>query len=99
MQTMPAVVSEDVATILDVRLIAPSERHRLVFQLFERLGAGASFELQSDHEPLALQHQFQSLWTGQFDWELLEAGPKQWRVRIGRLASASSCCGCCGGAR
>jgi len=99
MQTLSSIVPADTALVIDVRLIAPSERHRLVFQSFERLRAGASFELQSDHEPLPLKHQLQSLWAGQFDWDLLEAGPTQWRVRIARRAAAASCCGCCGGGR
>lgn len=65
----------------------------------ERLGAGDSLELQSAQEPLDLQHALQSLWPGQWDWAVLEAGPAQWRVRITRRAVASACCGCCSGAR
>ncbi|WP_310388015.1 DUF2249 domain-containing protein [Roseateles sp.] len=84
--------------IIDVRLIPPAQRHGLIFQYFESLPVGAWFELHSDHEPLPLKQQFQSMWAGQFDWETLEAAPLQWRVRIGRRPAGKSCCGSCGGA-
>jgi len=88
-----------VPPVIDVRLIPPAQRHGLIFQHFESLPIGAWFELHADHEPLPLKQQFQSLWPGQFDWEVLEAGPTQWRLRIGRRPAAQSCCGCCSGAR
>lgn len=83
----------------DVRLIAPDQRHALILRHFEGLPVGAWFELHSDHEPVPLRQQFESLWPGQVDWEVLEAGPAQWRLRIGRRLVAQSCCGCCSGAR
>ncbi|MCV2358868.1 DUF2249 domain-containing protein [Paucibacter sp. TC2R-5] len=84
--------------VIDVRLIPPQLRHGLIFQQFDSLAPGAGFELHSDHEPLPLKQQFQAQWPGQFDWETLEAGPQQWRVRIARRPTAKSCCGCCSGA-
>lgn len=93
MNTVPAGT---VAATIDVRQIPPAQRHGLIFQHFESLPVGAWFELHSDHEPLPLKQQFQSLWPNQFDWEVLEAGPAQWRVRIARRP-AKSCCGGCGG--
>ncbi|RQO58017.1 aminotransferase [Paucibacter sp. KBW04] len=86
------------AAIIDVRQIPPSQRHGLIFQHFESLPIGAWFDLHSDHEPLPLKQQFQSLWPDQFDWEVLEGGPQQWRLRIGRRPAGKSCCGCCSGA-
>ncbi len=83
--------------VIDVRLIAPQQRHSLIFHRFEGLSTGEWFELHSDHEPLPLKQQFQSLWPNQFDWEVLEAGPVQWRVRITRRVDGKACCGCCGG--
>lgn len=85
------------ATLIDVRTIAPQERHASIFATFLGLPPGASFDLLSDHDPLPLQRQFQAEWPGQFGWQPLETGPEQWRVRISRQAAGKSCCGCCGG--
>ena len=85
------------ATPIDVRLIAPHERHATIFARFESLAAGESLDLLSDHEPRPLHAQFLQQWPGQFSWDVLEAGPAQWRTRIGRLAAGKSCCGCCSG--
>jgi uncharacterized protein (DUF2249 family) len=82
---------------IDVRLISPQERHATIFTAFELLAAGESFDLLSDHEPLPLRARLLQQWPGQFSWNVLEAGPAQWRTRVGRMAASKSCCGCCGG--
>ena len=70
--------------ILDVRQLAPMQRHSTIFQLFDRLQPGQGFELVNDHDPKPLYYQFSAEHTGQFDWTYLEQGPEVWRVRIGR---------------
>jgi uncharacterized protein (DUF2249 family) len=84
------------ATVIDVRLIDPQQRHAKVFATFESLAAGETFDLLSDHEPRPLHGQFLQQWPGQFSWNVIEAGP-QWRTRVGRVAAGKSCCGSCGG--
>ena len=86
-----------IATHIDVREIAPRERHATIFATFQGLAPGESFELVTDHEPVPLAMQFQIEWPGQFEWQVIEAGPVEWRVRIVRQAARKSCCGCCGG--
>lgn len=71
---------------LDVRQIAPRERHPLIFQTFENLGPGASFILLNDHDPKPLYYQFQAEKPGEFTWDYLEQGPEAWRVRITKTA-------------
>ncbi len=71
---------------LDVRTIVPRERHPLIFETFDALSAGASFELINDHDPKPLYYQLQAERPGQLDWEYLEQGPEVWRVRVGRAA-------------
>lgn len=83
--------------LIDVRLIPPHERHAMIFATFEKLPAGGWIDLLSDHEPLPLKTQFQAQWPGQFDWQVLNAGPAEWRTRIGRRAQTKACCGSCGG--
>ncbi len=72
--------------VVDVRTIVPRERHPLIFQTFDALGVGASFELINDHDPKPLYYQFQAERPGQLAWEYLEQGPEVWRVRVGKAA-------------
>jgi len=71
---------------LDVRNVAPRERHTLIFDTFAALKPGEGFVLINDHDPKPLYYQFQAEHTGKFVWNYLEQGPEIWRVRIGRGA-------------
>lgn len=87
---------------LDVREIAPRDRHPKIFDLFDGLKAGDSFELINDHDPKPLFYQLCAERSDQFRWDYLELGPETWRVRIKRVREAAGpekeegCCGCCG---
>lgn len=87
---------------VDVRTIAPRERHPLIFSTFRELPDGAAMELVNDHDPRPLFYQFSAEMPGQFSWDYLEQGPDTWRVAITRLAAPATrggqCCGGCGGA-
>ncbi len=72
--------------ILDVRALAPAQRHPLIFQTFEALPRGEAFILVNDHDPKPLYYQFKFEREGKFTWDYLESGPVVWRVRIGRSA-------------
>ena len=71
-------------TTLDVRTIAPRDRHPLIFGKFDALAPGESLELVNDHDPKPLYYQFKAESQAEFSWEYLEQGPEVWRVRIGR---------------
>ena len=92
------------ASRIDVRTIAPRDRHPLIFSTFNALAAGQALELVNDHDPRPLYYQFNAQAPGQFAWEYLETGPERWRVAITRTqagpgADGGSCCGGgCGGA-
>ena len=86
---------------LDIREIAPRDRHAVIFARFDELPAGESLELINDHDPKPLHGQFQIRSANAFSWYYLETGPNVWRVQIGKkaIASGGSCCsggGCCG---
>ncbi|MDP2008396.1 MAG: DUF2249 domain-containing protein [Rubrivivax sp.] len=90
---------------IDLRSIAPRERHALVFGRFDALPPGQSLQLVNDHDPLPLRFQFDDRTPGQFEWTALESGPAVWRVQITRsgvenpAVAAGSCCSggaCCG---
>ena len=74
---------------LDVRTIAPRERHPLIFTTFDALESGEAFLLVNDHDPKPLYYQFSAERQGQFSWEYLEQGPETWQVRVGKSAPAS----------
>lgn len=76
-------------TQLDVRTIAPRERHPLIFETFDNLEPGSSFELVNDHAPTPLYYQFLHERPDLFEWQYLEEGPELWRVRITRKAARS----------
>jgi uncharacterized protein (DUF2249 family) len=85
---------------LDVRTIAPHERHSHIFSLFKSLPVGGALTLTADHNPLPLYHQFNAVLAGTFDWSYIEMGP-DWQVKIAKTAEphrdeGASCCGTCG---
>ncbi|MBZ0303924.1 MAG: DUF2249 domain-containing protein [Anaerolineae bacterium] len=71
-------------TQLDIRTIPPRDRHPMIFDRFDHLQSGESFELINDHAPTPLYYQFFHERPDQFAWEVLEEGPETWRVRITR---------------
>lgn len=89
----PATVSEAIPSTIDVRTIAPNERHEHIFSSFNALPQGAALELVNDHDPAPLYRQFKSNFHGLFTWDYLEQGLDLWRVRIGK--APGNCCGAC----
>lgn len=73
---------------LDVRTLAPRERHPLIFRTFDELAPGASLLLVNDHDPKPLYYQFKAESSAEFTWEYLEQGPDVWRVAIGKAGAA-----------
>ncbi|MGH3126160.1 MAG: DUF2249 domain-containing protein, partial [Streptosporangiaceae bacterium] len=69
---------------LDVRELAHLQRHDVIFTSYRALRPGSEFVLVNDHNPQPLRYQFEAQYPGEFTWDYLEAGPKVWRVRIGR---------------
>ncbi len=76
--------------VLDVRVLAPAERHARIFAAYGALGAGTAFVLVNDHDPRPLRYQFDAQHAGRYSWDYLEAGPEVWRVRIGRPAGTQA---------
>ena len=74
-----AIVNE-----IDVRSLAPAQRHAKIFQLVGELAAGDSFVLINDHDPKPLYYQLEAEHPNAFSWTYLEKGPAVWRVEIGK---------------
>lgn len=75
---------------LDVRTIQPRDRHPMIFNTFDGLKAGESFELINDHAPTPLYYQFLHERPNSFEWDYQEQGPDVWRVKITRIASGDA---------
>lgn len=74
---------------IDVRPLAPRDRHPTIFNTWEGLPDGGAILLVNDHDPLPLYYQFACENGGGFHWEYLERGPAVWRVRISKGEFAS----------
>lgn len=104
LQLHQTMTTTTVATAtIDLRTLAPRDRHSLVFSTFKALQPGEAMELINDHNPQPLLGQFESGLFGAFSWSPLETGPEQWRVQIAKpletkpAHGGGSCCGSCGG--
>jgi len=69
---------------LDVRVIAPREKHPAIFSTFDRLRSGESMIIVNDHDPRPLRYQLAAERPDTFDWTYLAEGPEVWRVQIAR---------------
>ena len=65
----------DPRTTVDVRAVAPRDRHPLIFRTFEALSPGETMQLVNDHDPKPLYHQFQAEVGPVLDWRYLGQGP------------------------
>ncbi|MCA9859892.1 MAG: DUF2249 domain-containing protein [Thermomicrobiales bacterium] len=75
-----------IATVdVDVRDMAPRERHPLIFATIDGLAAGQAMRLINDHDPKPLYYQLMAERSGQVDWDYLEEGPTVWQVKITKL--------------
>jgi uncharacterized protein (DUF2249 family) len=73
---------------IDVRELPHGQRHTIIFATYAALAPGHGFTLVNDHDPRPLYYQFDAEHRGDFTWDYTEQGPRTWRVRIGRPASA-----------
>jgi uncharacterized protein (DUF2249 family) len=73
-------------TTIDVRDMAPRERHPRIFSTFDSIAAGDAILLINDHDPKPLFYQFQAERTGQVAWTPQEQGPERWVIRIEKVA-------------
>jgi len=76
--------------VVDLRALAPRDRHALVFDTFASLAPGQAMLLINDHEPRPLYYQFRYEHAGQFEWTYLEERPDAWQVRITRMAAQAA---------
>ncbi len=74
---------------LDVRPLRKPDRHPTIFAAYADLPVGGSFVLVNDHNPVHLREEFEADLSGGFDWEYLAREPRNWRIRITKLATTA----------
>ncbi|MEO8854840.1 MAG: iron-sulfur cluster repair di-iron protein, partial [Ginsengibacter sp.] len=67
---------------LDATLLHPSVKHATIFNRFDALKPGESFELHNDHDPRPLRFQLENMHGDIFTWDYLEKGPELFRIKI-----------------
>ncbi len=87
-ETAPLFAGSDPVT-LDVRDLAPRDRHTHIFATFDALRPGEALRLINDHDPKPLKYQFAAEHAGEATWEPEQAGPETWIVRIGKVAATA----------
>jgi uncharacterized protein (DUF2249 family) len=83
---MNTIADSSLPQELDVRPLAPRDKHATIFRLWAALPVGGFFVLINDHDPVPLYYQFAGQYPDAFSWDYLEQGPEIFRVRITRTA-------------
>jgi uncharacterized protein (DUF2249 family) len=68
--------------VLDLRPLAPPERHRLVYEQLDALAPGETLELVNDHRPSPLRYELEATRPGQYRWVDGDDGPDTWTAAI-----------------
>jgi uncharacterized protein (DUF2249 family) len=74
---------------LDVRSWRKPDKHPAIFATYRSLPAGESFVLVNDHDPQHLRDEFETEYGGSYGWEYLAREPRNWRIKITKLASTA----------
>ena len=80
-------MADTTITTLDVRDLAPRERHPLIFARLDALKVGETLRLVNDHDPKPLRYQLMAEQPDMFSWEPEEQGPERWAILIRKVAA------------
>jgi uncharacterized protein (DUF2249 family) len=72
---------------IDVRTLRKPDKHPAIFQAYAAVPVGEALVLVNDHDPRHLHDEFEVEYPGGFSWEYLAKEPREWRIRITKLAS------------
>jgi uncharacterized protein (DUF2249 family)/quercetin dioxygenase-like cupin family protein len=74
---------------LDVRSLRKPDKHPAIFRAYAAVPVGESLVLVNDHDPRHLRDEFELEHPGSYSWEYLSTQPRDWRIRITKLASTT----------
>jgi uncharacterized protein (DUF2249 family)/quercetin dioxygenase-like cupin family protein len=72
---------------IDVRTLRKPDKHPAIFQAYAGVPVGESLLLVNDHDPRHLRDEFEIEFPGGYSWEYIARDPRDWRIRITKLAS------------
>lgn len=72
---------------IDVRTLRKPDKHPAIFQAYTAVPVGESLVLVNDHDPRHLRDEFEVEYPGGYSWEYIAQDPRDWRIRITKLAS------------
>lgn len=85
---MSEIIKENEHGELDVRVVAPIQRHEFLVELFKNLPVAESFVFINDHDPIPLFYEFKSIYGDVVDWVYLKRGGREWKVKVTRTAAS-----------
>ena len=81
---MTALATE-AARIIDVRGLPCELRRATIFETFDALLPGPSFQFINDHDPAGLKRHFEARGLMDYGWAYVEQGPEAWRIELTRV--------------
>ena len=78
----------DPEKIFDGRPIPCSVKHGLIIQKWLDLAVGDHFVLLNDRDPVRMHETFAADWPGAFEWQYLQKGPEEFRVKITKRSAS-----------
>jgi len=72
-------------TTIDLRNLAPFERHEKIFSTWNNLNDGESVKIINDHDPLPLYYLFLNEYKDKFEWKYELKGPSDWIFEIKKV--------------
>lgn len=78
-------MSEAFAATVNATEYPPHQKHKVIFETFDKLNPGEAMLLVNDHDPAPLRYQFELERPAIFSWDYLERGPETFRIKIGRV--------------
>lgn len=78
-------MSEFTATV-NATEYPPHQKHKVIFETFDKLNPGEAMLLINDHDPAPLRYQFELERKDAFTWDYLKRGP-EFHIKIGRTKS------------
>ena len=80
--------------LVDAHLIPSAEQFDYIAKMFDSLESNDTLTISHDQDITSLMRQFSDTLSAQFKAEILEKGPKIWKVKLTKKMK-EGCCGCC----
>jgi uncharacterized protein (DUF2249 family) len=76
--------SAEATRVIDLRGLPCELRRATIFETFDALATGQSFQFVNDHDPAGLKRHFAACGLADYGWTYVEQGPDAWRIQLTR---------------